>query len=62
MRLVGVEERVDRASVVERMTRLPQAMRAKLLPNTLNAVAFTFRTEIVMSEARNADVQISVEK
>lgn len=30
-------------------------------PKTLNAVAFTFRTEIVMSEARNADVQISVE-
>jgi len=26
-----------------------------------NAVAFTFRTEIVVSEARNADVQISVE-
>jgi len=27
----------------------------------LNAVAFTFRTEIVMAEARNADVQIPVE-
>ena len=27
----------------------------------LNAVAFTFRTEILMSEARNADVQISVQ-
>jgi hypothetical protein len=27
----------------------------------LNAAAFTFRTEIVMSEAGNADVQISSE-
>src|SRR5260370_39414845 len=33
----------------------------KSIRTTLNAVAFTFRTEIVMSEARNADVQTSSE-
>src|SRR5258706_15903481 len=36
-------------------------MRSCFTGTPLNPVAFTFRTEIVMSEARNADVQISSE-
>jgi uncharacterized protein len=33
MRLVGIEEHVNRANVMERMTYLPDALRAKLLPS-----------------------------
>jgi hypothetical protein len=33
MRLVGIEEHVNRANVMERMTYLPEALRAKLLPS-----------------------------
>jgi vanillin dehydrogenase len=40
---------------------LPGGETLKSTRTTLGAVAFTFRTEIVMSEATNADVQTSVE-
>jgi hypothetical protein len=33
MRLVGIEEHVNRANVMERMTYPPDALRAKLLPS-----------------------------
>jgi uncharacterized protein len=39
MRLVGVEEHVNRASVTERMTYLPDALRAKLLPSVEQRIA-----------------------
>ena len=39
MRLVGIEEHVNRASVKERMTWLPEALRAKLLPGVEQRIA-----------------------
>jgi uncharacterized protein len=39
MRLVGIEEHVNRASVKERMTYLPDALRAKLLPSVEQRIA-----------------------
>ena len=33
MRIVGIEEHVNRPNVMERMTYLPDALRAKLLPS-----------------------------